>query len=368
MGTLPIPAGPEDLTPQWLTDALRAGGALDGARVRSARCEVAGRGVGFIGQIVRVALEYQGEAPGAPASLIAKLSSPSEGARTIAALYGLYEREVRFYQELARDVGMRVPTCYYSDVDPASAAQVLLLEDVSSLGHVGDQVRGCTAAEAAPVLRELGRFQAGWWASPRLEGIPWLPAGTDLVNGAMHLAYPGAWPRFLELFGGQLPAALREALPGLGPRLVAALAGFADRPLTLLHGDFRLDNLVLCHPGSTHVVAVMDWQSPNRGWGIYDAAYFLSGGLEPAERRAEERALLREYHDALTAGGVRGYSWEQCWEDYPLALLICLAIGVVNSATLEMANDRAVQLFRAGLDRLAAAVTDRRALEVLPAG
>ena len=37
-------------------------------------------------------------------------TKPAPG--SIPALLGIFEREVRFYRELATEIGLRVPTCY----------------------------------------------------------------------------------------------------------------------------------------------------------------------------------------------------------------------------------------------------------------
>jgi aminoglycoside phosphotransferase (APT) family kinase protein len=37
--------------------------------------------------------------------------------------------------------------------------------------------------------------------------------------------------------------------------------------MTAAHGDYRADNLFFGNPGSGYDVAVIDWQSPNKGWG-----------------------------------------------------------------------------------------------------
>ena len=52
------PVKPEDLTPEWLTDALREDGCIKRARVTSLTWELVGEGVGFIGQIARVTPAY----------------------------------------------------------------------------------------------------------------------------------------------------------------------------------------------------------------------------------------------------------------------------------------------------------------------
>lgn len=41
---LPIPAGPESLTPDWLTDVLRQAGVISAGRVAEVRAEPAGQG------------------------------------------------------------------------------------------------------------------------------------------------------------------------------------------------------------------------------------------------------------------------------------------------------------------------------------
>jgi hypothetical protein len=54
------------------------------------------------------------------------------------------------------------------------------------------------------------------------------------------------------------------------------------------------------------------------------------------------------------------------WLDYRRSMLAYLAIFVINGATLEQSNERAVALFEAIFTRLAAAITDLDSLELLP--
>ena len=60
-GSLPIPERLEELTPAWLTDALRTGGHLDSGRVVDVHPEQLGEGKGFLGDIARLRLDYEGE-------------------------------------------------------------------------------------------------------------------------------------------------------------------------------------------------------------------------------------------------------------------------------------------------------------------
>lgn len=365
---LTIPTTPADLTPAWLTDALRAGGVIPGdSMVTSASCEVLGQGAGFIGQIARVMLAYDRPIAGAPATLIAKMPALDPGARELAGIYGLYEREYRFYREMAAEITFRTPRCYYSDGDAEKVEYILLLEDLGATGRAGDQVRGCTAEEARIALAHLALHHARWWQHPRLTEIAWLTPGIDLVNGAMEQSYPQAWQKTLDLFSDRIDGEIRDVMPTLGPRITKLLTSLADRPMTIGHGDYRLDNMFFGNAGSGYEVAVLDWQSPNVAWCAYDVAYFLYSNVDTETRRAHEMDVLREYHRTLAANGVAGYTFEEFIQDYRASLLVSLGIWIVNAATLDMANERGKALFDLFFDRLCAAIMDHNALELLPA-
>src|SRR3990172_316211 len=138
MSNLKIPRGPEELTAEWLTSALRETGAIGNAAVKSFDTKTLAEGVGFVGQLERVSLDYDLTEAGAPASLIAKFPGATEENREVGYAFRLYEREGRFYQETAREVELRTPRCYYSAMDVETGRYALLLEDLAP-ARVGDQ-------------------------------------------------------------------------------------------------------------------------------------------------------------------------------------------------------------------------------------
>ncbi len=364
-----VPDGFDDVTPQWLTAALGAGGHLSaGARVASVKGERVGEGLGFVGEIRRLILSYDGDGGGAPRSVIAKLPSAQKGSRALANLYGLYEREWRFYNELGRDVGIGTPRCYCAAGDAEKGRYALLLEDLAATGRIGDQLAGCSEAEALLAVRELAGMHAAWWSSPRLDSFDWMPLGADLVRAAMAFAYPNAWPVALDLFGKHTSPEVRAVIPGLAPRLVRLMEVIvAEAPLTILHGDYRLDNMFFGEGAAHRRLAVFDWQSPNRGWAAYDLAYFMAGNVTAQQRRASEEEVLDAYYRVLAGAGVRGYSKDQLWLDYRRSMLVYLGIFTVSGATLDFSNERAMALTGAIFSRLSDAIMDLGALDLLPA-
>ena len=61
---------------------------------------------------------------------------------------------------------------------------------------------------------------------------------------------------------------------------------------------------------------------------------------EPETRRLLEQPLLRHYHGRLLALGVQGYSWDDCWNDYRLSvILVSIFIPVWRWAIFKWAPD-----------------------------
>ncbi|WP_343392645.1 hypothetical protein [Candidatus Amarobacter glycogenicus] len=170
----PLPPSIESLTPEWLTAALRSGGALPEGSVTAFGHEIIGEGIGFIGTVARLKLQYSGAGPEAPATAIAKLPSEDPGSRMVGVAFGLYEREVRFYSDLAGDCGLPAPKPYFSHYDAGAGQAAIILEDLTG-GAFGDQVAGASwprpnsrSMRSAPSTRGGGRARS----SPGTPGSP----------------------------------------------------------------------------------------------------------------------------------------------------------------------------------------------------
>ncbi len=365
MAKLKIPSGPRDLRPEWLTQALRSAGTLTDAEVTSFDTETIAEGVGLIGQLARLTLRYDRDAPGAPRSLIAKFPAEAEENRELGNYLRFYEREARFYDEIADEVELRTPHRYYGAMDVDAGEYVLLLEDLAP-ARVGDQLIGCSGQETELAVSELARFHAAWWDSPRLAAIDWMPWASDEVNKSSEQSYQDSWEPFLERFGDRLPPSLPETGERLATNVGNLLDLLAEPPCTIVHGDYRADNLFFAAPGAPDPLAVIDWQISSRGRGAYDLAYFMSQSVRREVRQAREMDIVKLYHQTLMENGAGGYDFDQCFHDYRLATLFCFVYPVVTGGTLDLSNERGVALATAMLDRSAAAIVDLNAGELMP--
>jgi hypothetical protein len=118
--------------------------------------------------------------------------------------------------------------------------------------------------------------------------------------------------------------------------------------------------------GGAVPLAVVDWQSVTWADGTIDASYFLGAGLSAEVRREHEEALLRDYHAALVAGGVRGYDWSSCWEDYRAHAIAGLLVAI-TAAVGTAPSPEADALFLTMASRHAQHMLDADTLSLLTA-
>ena len=367
MGERSYPTNPAEITAEWLTDALRNSGAIKHASVTAFDSKVIGEGAGLFGELINLSPQYDKPEAVAPASLIGKFPTAALENREVAMFFRFYEREVNFYEQIAEKVELRTPRCYFSAFEPSNGDYLLLLEDLAP-AQVGDQAAGCAANHVRLAVSELAKFHATWWKSPALDTLDWMPRlDADWYVQALNDGYAEAWAPFVEFTKDYLTPELAD----LGQRYGKSIHKFMNKfgselPATIVHGDFRLDNLFFASPEGGPPFAVIDWQISAKGGGIFDVAYFVCGTLPAAERKAVERDLVKLYHDTLAAHGVMDYSFDQCWEDYRLSTLILLIPSVIVLGSLDLANERAVELFTTISKRTFAAITDLKSAELLP--
>ncbi len=355
---------PEELEPSWLAAALIASGAAPaGARLEWLEAERIG--AGRLGHNIRYRLGWAADAVGAtaPASVVAKFASDDATSRQTGLVLGIYAREVGFYRDLASSLPARIPHCHYVAMNDATGDFLLLLEDLVP-ARVGDQLEGCSPGDASAALSELALLHGARWGDGSLSDLPWLAQPMFDSPEGLQAFYQALLPGFIERYGARLgdeTVVVAERFAGV----VADWAAPTTGPTTVLHGDYRLDNLLFGPEGSR--VAIVDWQTVSVGEGIRDASYFLGAGLVTEDRRAHEVALLREYHDAVsavTSGSIAGAGFGECWERYRHASFGGLLMAVVASSVVG-GDARSDEMFCVMAERHATQATDLEAFDLI---
>ncbi len=361
---MPIPANHEDLTVEWLTEALRKTDTINQARVISFLVKPVDEGKGWVGQLVRLSLDYDAYQENAPRTMIAKFSSADPNIR-LNFSYG-YQTEVGFYEHIAPLVDLRTARCYYGEVDSESGEHVLLLEDLAP-AQSGQRASGCSLEQAERAIREIAKFHSSLWESPHIKVLNWLPE-FDLPQFQQRQdSYQQLWQTFLHKVGHQLPASILMIGERFREHYVSvANCLFQTPPRTFIHYDYQLNNILYPTSEGGSPFAVIDWQLARCGRGVLDVAYFLGQNLHPEDRRAVEIDLLRLYHDDLLACGVQNYTFEQCLHDYRLSMLYWLSGFVLTVGGGWFTAEQEHELTTIVMTRNIAAILDLDAGQLLP--
>ena len=349
-----VPADAAAIDAAWLTRALRFGGVLTDGVVTDVAVEALGGSQGFAGQLRRLRATYDDESRGAPSSFIVKLHSPNAITRELIRRIGAASREIRFYRELAGRSVVPTATLHFASHD--GERYVLLLEDLAP-ARAGDPAVGCSLDQVHAAVACVAGMHAAWWDSPSLASLDWIPV-FDELTATRHAICREAWPEFVERYRGHLP----DLCASIGPALIDGLDSIrrdlSQAPPTLLHGDFRPDNVMFEADGSGAPAALVDWQVMLRGPGLMDVAYFLVSATDRGTRRALEMDVLRAYRQALARGGVTGYPAERCTTDYRLAMADVLSRIVVLTTRVLPEGTAGWSVFDVLAERVAGAVAD----------
>lgn len=295
------------------TDALVAamrevGSATSDATLRAWTAEPVG--IGAMADTYRLLLEWG--APGSgPASVVAKLPSTDEAAARTAASIGAYEREVRFYRDLAPRTELSLPV-NHGVLELDGAENGLLLEDLSHLAD-GDQFADAHPATLRAMREQLALLQAPFWEDPTVAGVDWLHRRLGVPIPGIVARMERSWAESRDRLAGDFDPEERAQID----RFVRGAGAWAESltgPFTLTHHDYRLDNIRLDpqHPGR---IVVLDWQTVGWGTPMFDVAYLLGTSVEPEKRREIERAEIARHVDDLAWRGVQ-WDHDEAWVSY----------------------------------------------------
>ena len=275
--------------------------------------------------------------------MVAKIPTSIDDNRSGSEMLGVYEREIRMYQQLlpdARGAGpgpvlrRRRPESGLGEADrghqegsndsrsgccaciawllqrfvkPEPRGSVLILEDLAP-AEIGDQVAGrhgrshrTGARGVGPLPRcDLGRPGAGRRAPGCVSG--------GIAPKFFQASFLGTRKKFLRGEGRNVSSHMKSLLDRIRARRHRPWASDPhDVPQCLLHGDLRLDNMFF---EADDVRALIDWQLTRiRTGGRRRRVLHRRARVDPVGRPSREiDDLLARYHAALVEAGVDDYS------------------------------------------------------------
>jgi hypothetical protein len=356
----PVPNSVAEISAPWLEDALRTADGLVDERIAHIEVRPIGAGVGFLSSVAAVNLTYERPCPGAPASVVVKLEPVAGVFRDAERQSGAFEREVRFYRDVSRHAGARVPQCYFAL--SSTEGSVLVLEDLTHL-QCGDQVRGMRHSEVVATVRQIGRLHANYWNNERLNALDWLPDHDQFWREG----YEDNWSDFAREYEVRIGS---EGL-ALGERVLHHFDWLkqqvADRPSVLIHSDLRADNVILGAQGTQDASVILDWQLITKSMAAIDPTR-LFGGSEPAsQRKGHHLEVFAAWHETLLSAGVSNYEFDEALTDFKLGALYNLLVPVkAHGFSSSFTDARAYQLLDAATERIFVSAIELDAQSMLP--
>ena len=306
MTDLPTPASLDEVTADWLTEALSR--RFPGTVVTSA---TPGRTVRATGTKLRLLLDYNdaGHQHLLPPTMWFKsgLEEHSDHVRTSHA------RESLFYREIQPLGLLNAPTGYYADTDAAGYSAQLFEDLLARNARFGSAARPLPIALAGATLDMLARLHAYWWRAPELERLG-PPGGSLATDGIVsRILNDEAWTHGLTRTGAVLPPAFQC---GAGVRAGMERLWHYDRTsdaLCMVHGDAHPGNMFFEQDGRP---GFLDFQRLMQCDWAHDVNYFLTASCDSDDMAVHERDLLQRYLESREALGVPYMDRDEAWLSY----------------------------------------------------
>jgi aminoglycoside phosphotransferase (APT) family kinase protein len=177
-------------------------------------------------------------------------------------------------------------------------------------------------------VRQAAALHAPSWHNPGMLDREWLQP-----NPAIHAQVKALFPQAQAIFRERYADVLEPEYMALCEALAehTATTDRAPEKVSLVHGDFRLDNLLFDIRGGAEEIAVLDWQTLTIGNGLTDLGYLLGCGIGNALRPQHERELVDLYCAEMTAYGVP-LTRDEVWRDYVVGALHGVSTAIFSAA------------------------------------
>ncbi len=255
-------------------------------------------------------------------------------------------REGLFYKHLAPALGALVPSVVFAEGNLNTGAKCVVMEDLADYVDSGrlfgptnphNWDRDLAADEeragrppprhvASVTFRAYAQLHAKYWRDEKLLGMPWLRHAEWACGENRH-----SWQVSRDFTRAQWEAGKEAGVGRWFDPLVFEAVEKAVNGATWVS---------LHHGGGVGM-----------GSGAQDLGQYTITSLHPAARRECEEQLLREYHDELVRGGVRDYSFAECWREYTVGgvekwlWFLCYLVGSPEMADWARAFHNQVRAF-----------------------
>ena len=353
------------IAPCWLEEALTEAGHAP-PPVTAVEVRPMDDFSGAMGEVGIVSVTYRAETD-LPGEFVAKCPLDDDLARLYNSVRLSYQREAGFYEDMAGPVaaasGMSIPTCFVNLFDSETHAATLLLERIHPACK-GDNLDGTNFDRMHRLVGDLARLHGAYWMDETLTKYDWLldwHAPTFLLGISF---VRETWGDMREQFPQYHSDDIAELVDVFMADIEGWLERLSQRPWTLIHQDYELDNILFRPDGPV----IVDWQTSMRSFPGDDVGWLFMSSHN-RETLAREPELLEHYRSELAAAGGPDWSEEDLAEDLAWTSFVRVALAHVAWMLAVTAGEqgRPVRRYKAMMEGAIAAAERWGAVERMKA-
>lgn len=338
-----LPMSFEEVTPEWLTEALSP--RFPGIRIAGYQRGSIYAGTSSSAQLVLDYAERAGHA-GLPEAVYIKGGFNDVMRRRV--WQGLIQ-EAQFYVHFGDKMPVNISGYFFAGIDEEAKQGILLLEDLSARKvRFGSNLVPVSADLMARILEQMALYHGKFWQAPLLADYQHWRTPQRLFLDWMFR--PKNWEEIkTRAYAKLVPQILPDR--DFAVRALHRLWSINDAlPQTLQHGDLHGGNMFFESDGRP---GFLDWQTTFPGAVGHDLTHQMVTAMDTETRRANEVPLLRHYLEALRATGVDAPSFDALFLSYRQNIMHDMSSSVGNPFDMqnqEITNTTSFRTLHAAAD------------------
>ena len=321
-----IPVRALDIDVAWMEAALAD--HLNGTRIERVEAKRLAE-PGQLSEAIDIVVNYDDASCALPTRYIAKLGSNDPEVIALTQFFGLYRREVAFYQTYL-EIGLPKPKCFYSYCSDDHSKMVLLLEHLAPARSPSWRP---SLAEIEIALSHLPAFHAKWWNAPGLKQQACLiPAKDKILADSFAAAAAGA-DEVMATIGEDAENAV-ACVVAVSKKIEQWQAYVDSRAYTIVHSDYHGKQMFMPSAEGGNF-SVIDWQYPYVAEGPWALARLLGTCLPSSDWEQHGERLIDAYYQGLSENGVTGYSKEDVLDGIRMGLVVSSMLSCIATVSTD---------------------------------
>jgi len=253
-------------------------------------------------------------------------------------------KEVEFYKFIKNitDINLPIAQCFDAYIAENKDKYLLLLEDLSKDFYPPRKVDLTSEGIWFSAACSLANLHTTFWNSTQIGSNHLIIDSMEEINTYIKNTYD-SYEKFMKYAGDRFD---EEILTIFEHALRIAVELETERykristkdNITLINGDSHIYNFMFPYNQNKSSI-IIDFQFWGVGIGPRDLAHLTRESFPKTYGEEFHKLLMRKYHDTLLLNGIRGYSWNNCWNDYRKQVASMLLIPMFQYTFFNLKYD-----------------------------